>query len=61
MGVDWASVSEPHTSALNVELCLYGTYVRTYIHTPRPAQWVTHIACHYFHHVCLYGPVPFCV
>ena len=38
MGVDWASVSEPHTSALNVELCLYGTYVRTYIHTPRPAQ-----------------------
>ena len=24
----WASVSEPHTSALNVELFLYGTYIQ---------------------------------
>ena len=26
---DWVSMSEPHTSAFNVEICLYGTYAHT--------------------------------
>ncbi len=36
MTIDWASVSEPHTSVFNGEfVCAYGvrTYVRTYAHT----------------------------
>ena len=36
----WVSVSEPHTSAFNVEFCLYGTYVCT-SQPARPAQLYT--------------------
>jgi len=39
---NWASVSKPHTSALNINFCLYGTVVRTSMSRP-VAQLVTHM------------------
>ena len=41
---NWTSVSEPHTSAVSVEFCLYGTASGPYV--------AAATMCH-FHHVCL--------
>ena len=42
---EWASVSEPHTSVFNVELCLYGSLIS---HTVTATT-------------CAYCPAPFCL
>jgi len=48
-------MSEPHSSAFNVEFCLYGMVD----FTSWPAQPVTHIMRHYCHHVRLFpAPIP---
>ena len=56
----WVRVSEPHTSALNVEFCLYGTYVHRSVRHDRPSRlnWSL-LSLTVTATTCAYCPAPF--